>query len=215
MADGGELIRRTISDEGRKGADRKGSERKETDKEKEEKEIRRKESRQKESGWVESDRVESFRLESGQVEPPWRRPVWRMIPSGQAGRACQRKRGPKPGGPWWRDEDCGSGSSMGIALVALVALGLVIVAMVGNLLICRAGARTAADASALAAATVLDEGSGSPCVQASVVASADRGNLTACTVEGEDVLVEVGVDTSVLIIPRVAQSSRAGPVDCA
>lgn len=205
MADGGELIRRTISDEDRKEADRKGSERKETDKEKEEKEIRRKESRRK----------ESFRLESGQVEPHWRRPVWRMIPSGQAGRACQRKRGPKPGGPWWRGEDCGSGSSMGIALVALVALGLVIVAMVGNLLICRARARTAADASALAAATVLDEGSGSPCVQASAVASANRGNLTACTVEGEDVLVEVGVDTSVLIVPRVAQSSRAGPVGCA
>lgn len=200
MADGRKLIRRTVPNEGRKEVDGKG----------EEEETGRKEIEQKES-----DRTESIRVESGRVEPRRRRTGNRMIPSGQAGKACSRKHGTKSDGPWWRGEDCGSGSSMGIALVALVALGLVIAAMVGNLLICRTRARTAADASALAAATVLDEGSGSPCARASAVASANHGDLTACTVESEDVLVEVGVDTSVLIVPRVAQSSRAGPVDCA
>lgn len=162
-----------------------------------------------------SRRVESEAAEPGQVVFGGReRSDCSSLPASRAGRCRWCKAGAGSVRPWWDGADKGSGSVLGIVLVSLAAMGLVLVAMVGNLLICRGRAQTAADAAALSAATALYEGRDSPCVRAASVAAANKGTLTTCTVEEEDVLVDVGVDTSVLIVPRVVQSSRAGPVDC-
>ena len=117
-------------------------------------------------------------------------------------------------GSWLGGSDPGSGTVLGIMLMALVGLGLVLAALLGNLMICRAHARTGADVSALAAASALDEGQAQPCTLASRVARLNRGVLTDCQVDGRDVKVSVGVDTGVSMMPRLVQSARAGPELC-
>ena len=117
-------------------------------------------------------------------------------------------------GSWIRGSDPGSGTVLGIMLMTLVGLGLVLAALLGNLMICRTRARTGADVSALAAASALDEGQAQPCNLASRVARLNRGVLTDCQVDGGDVRVSVGVDTGVPMMPRLVQSARAGPEPC-
>lgn len=130
-------------------------------------------------------------------------PAVRRIRAGWAGLA-----------QWWSGEDGGTGTSIGLALVSLVALGLILVALIGNLLISRSQARIGADASALAAAAVLMKDGGIPCDQAGIVARANQGRMTSCRVEGEDVIVEVSISTGLAWIPQVTQVSRAGPQEC-
>ncbi|AKV55681.1 pilus assembly protein, probably tadF [Bifidobacterium actinocoloniiforme DSM 22766] len=113
-----------------------------------------------------------------------------------------------------RRADRGSGTAMGVMLVAIVALGLVLVATLGNILVCQSRARTAADASALAAASALDEGSGAPCSAATTVATANKASLASCQVEGQDALVRVEVATQVPFATQVSKEARAGPRDC-
>ena len=110
--------------------------------------------------------------------------------------------------------DPGSGTVLGIMLMALVGLGLGLAVLLGNLMICRTRARTGADVSALAAASALDEGQAQPCSLASRVARLNRGVLTDCQVDGGDVKVSVGVETGVPMMPRLVQSARAGPEPC-
>lgn len=91
-------------------------------------------------------------------------------------------------------------------LMALVAVGCAAVAYVGGVAAARVKASTAADLAALAAATDLD------CGRADDVARSNRAELTACTVEGQDVLVDVRV--AVTLPGRrlyVTALSRAGP----
>ena len=125
-----------------------------------------------------------------------------------------RKTRLKRSGSWIRGSDPGSGTVLGIMLMTLVGLGLVLAALLGNLMICRTRARTGADVSALAAASALDEGQAQPCNLASRVARLNRGVLTDCQVDGGDVRVSVGVDTGVPMVPRLVQSARAGPEPC-
>ena len=125
-----------------------------------------------------------------------------------------RKTRLKRSGSWIRGSDPGSGTVLGIMLMTLVGLGLVLAALLGNLMICRTRARTGADVSALAAASALDEGQAQPCNLASRVARLNRGVLTDCQVDGGDVSVSVGVDTGVPMMPRLVQSARAGPEPC-
>ena len=125
-----------------------------------------------------------------------------------------RKTRLKRSGSWIRGSDPGSGTVLGIMLMTLVGLGLVLAALLGNLMICRTRARTGADVSALAAASALDEGQAQPCNLASRVARLNRGVLTDCQVDGVDVRVSVGVDTGVPMMPRLVQSARAGPEPC-
>ena len=125
-----------------------------------------------------------------------------------------RKTHLKRTGSWIRGSDPGSGTVLGIMLMTLVGLGLVLAALLGNLMICRTRARTGADVSALAAASALDEGQAQPCNLASRVARLNRGVLTDCQVDGGDVRVSVGVDTGVPMMPRLVQSARAGPEPC-
>ncbi|MBH9971220.1 flp pilus-assembly TadE/G-like family protein [Bifidobacterium sp. W8109] len=117
-------------------------------------------------------------------------------------------------GSWIRGSDTGSGTVLGIMLMTLVGLGLVLAALLGNLMICRTRARTGADVSALAAASALDEGQAQPCTLASRVARLNRGVLMDCQVDEGDVKVSVGVDTGVPMMPRLVQSARAGPESC-
>ena len=125
----------------------------------------------------------------------------------------RRKRAERTGS-WLGGSDPGSGTVLGIMLMALVGLGLVLAALLGNLMICRTRARTGADVSALAAASALDEGQTKPCTLASRVAHLNRGVMTDCQVDGGDVRVSVSVDTGVPMIPRLVQSARAGPEPC-
>ncbi len=77
-------------------------------------------------------------------------------------------------------------------------------------------ARTAADLAALGGATVLTSvvAPGEPCEVAGRVAQANGAEVTACSVAGEDVTVEVSVGARVLGAARSATSAaRAGPVD--
>ncbi|WP_328703548.1 Rv3654c family TadE-like protein [Actinomyces sp. zg328] len=77
-------------------------------------------------------------------------------------------------------------------------------------------ARTAADMAALAGATALNSivAPGDPCAAAQRLASANGATLDSCRVEGEDVIVGVSVDVTVLGVPRQARAhARAGPVD--
>ncbi|BDR55346.1 hypothetical protein KIMH_14570 [Bombiscardovia apis] len=115
---------------------------------------------------------------------------------------------------WLRKSDAGSGTMMGVMLVAVAAIGLAVVAITGNILVCQSRARTAADASALAAASAVDEGSPSACVQAATVASANKGELVSCTLIEQDVQVRVQVATQVPFAAQVTAQSRAGPQDC-
>ncbi|EGQ75257.1 Rv3654c family TadE-like protein [Actinomyces sp. oral taxon 448] len=77
-------------------------------------------------------------------------------------------------------------------------------------------ARTAADLAALGGATVLTSvvAPDEPCEVAGRVAQANGAEVTACSVAGEDVTVEVSVGARVLGAARSATSAaRAGPVD--
>ena len=71
-------------------------------------------------------------------------------------------------------------------------------------------------AAALGGATALSSvlAPGDPCEVAGRVARANGAEVTACTVAGEDVVVEVSVGIRVLGVARTAASAaRAGPVD--
>ncbi|EEH66473.1 hypothetical protein HMPREF0058_0685 [Actinomyces urogenitalis DSM 15434] len=51
-----------------------------------------------------------------------------------------------------------------------------------------------------------------PCAVAHQVAGANRAQVVSCLIEGEDVVVQVSVSTSVLGVPRSARgAARAGP----
>ncbi|WP_238548494.1 Rv3654c family TadE-like protein [Bifidobacterium biavatii] len=129
---------------------------------------------------------------------------------------------------WLRGADVGSGTVAGVMLILLVAVMLSVVAAAGNLLVCQARARSAADLAALSAAVALRDGADDSCGVASVVVSsfarefAGSGlgsdgvasRLDACAIDGEDVQVTVAVATQVPFAPHVERSSRAGPVAC-
>ena len=118
-----------------------------------------------------SRRVGSEAAEPGQMVFDRReRSDCSSLSGSRAGRCRWCKAGVGSVRPWWDGADNGSGSVLGIVLVSLAAVGLVLVATVGNLLICRGRAQTAADAAALSAATALHEGRDSPCARAASVA---------------------------------------------
>ena len=75
-------------------------------------------------------------------------------------------------------------------------------------------ARLAADLAALGGATALSSvlAPADPCAVAHQVAGANRAQVVSCLIEGEDVVVQVSVSTSVLGVPRSARgAARAGP----
>jgi secretion/DNA translocation related TadE-like protein len=93
-----------------------------------------------------------------------------------------------------------------ILLMGLVVVGCAAVAFVGAIAAARVRASTAADLSALAAATDGD------CAKAEPVARSNRAELTTCALDGQDVIVNVRVPVT---LPGrqlyVSALSRAGP----
>ncbi|PLS31786.1 hypothetical protein Uis1B_0324 [Bifidobacterium margollesii] len=108
----------------------------------------------------------------------------------------------------------GSGTVVGIGLVCAVGVMLSVILTVGNVLICKSVAQTAADGAALAAADALYESTGDPCAAAARIAARNRGVVRACQVQGEDVVVSASVDSRVPLIGKVRAQAKAGPKDC-
>ena len=109
--------------------------------------------------------------------------------------------------------DEGSGT---MACVMLIAAALIATAAsVGGALLCRSRARSAADATALSAASAYWSGGASdPCAVGRRAAAENDAQLESCAVEGDDIVVTVSVPLCLPFMSRVSQRSRAGPISC-
>lgn len=114
-----------------------------------------------------------------------------------------------------KSADRGSASIVAVGLVVGIITLLTIIAAVGNVLISKAQAHTAADIAALAGASVQMNASADACSLAAQIASDNQAQLDDCAVENDEVQVAVTVRTRVPLVSRVTVRSRAGPVPCA
>jgi secretion/DNA translocation related TadE-like protein len=113
------------------------------------------------------------------------------------------------------------GDDRGSATVLVLAIGLVTVlvaiaaAAVGGAIVARHRAQTAADLAALAGALDSLDGVEVACARAGEIAAGNGGHLTACDVDGLDVVVTVEArPTGLSAIGGTARASaRAGPVE--
>lgn len=115
-----------------------------------------------------------------------------------------------------RREERGSGTVLALGIIGVLVAVAVAVSGLIQAQAAAGRARSAADLSALAGATALSSvlAPADPCVTAGRVAQANGAVLESCVVDGEDVVVTVTVHTTVLGVPRLAQSAaRAGPVN--
>ena len=81
-----------------------------------------------------------------------------------------------------------------VMLIALAAALIATVASVGGALLCRSRARSAADATALSAASAYWSGGASdPCAVGRRAAAENDAQLESCAVEGDDIVVTVSV----------------------
>ena len=99
-------------------------------------------------------------------------------------------------------------------MIAVAAAMIVLVAAIGNVMLCQSQARSVADAAALAAATALYQGKDNPCGEASEIVGIQRAILAECRVDNEDVIVNVHVTTRVAAVGEVSRAARAGPQVC-
>lgn len=98
--------------------------------------------------------------------------------------------------------------------MALVLVAWLVVTAFVAVEVARAQAAGAADMAALAAATALNGGEGSPCVLAADVAVRNGGALISCQVVGADVAVAVAVRVAPpggIVVGSVSEQARAGP----
>ena len=108
----------------------------------------------------------------------------------------------------------------GSASVFVLAVGLVLVAAglagaaVGSARAARHQARTAADLGALAGAARAIYGQEAACARAAEIVVANRAQLTACTVDGLEIVVRaaVAVQPLVDVFRQAEAAARAGPV---
>lgn len=114
--------------------------------------------------------------------------------------------------------DEGSGTMACVMLIALAAALIATAASVGGALLCRSrarSARSAADATALSAASAYWSGGASdPCAVGRRAAAENDAQLESCAVEGDDIVVTVSVPLCLPFMSRVSQRSRAGPISC-
>ncbi|MDN5979709.1 Rv3654c family TadE-like protein, partial [Bifidobacterium mongoliense] len=82
---------------------------------------------------------------------------------------------------------------------------LAMAASVGNLMVCQARARSAADLTALSSAAVLWHTQGDACAAAGTIADRHGGRLASCRVDGEDVVVTVAIPTRVPFAGEVSE----------
>lgn len=115
--------------------------------------------------------------------------------------------------------DDGAGSVLVVALVAVLGVGAVGVTAVGQAVLARHRAGTAADLAALAAASAAWPSAapgacaGQVRAAAAKVAAANRGELAACRVDGSTVelVVTVPVEGWVASVGPARATARAGP----
>ncbi|GHH49840.1 Rv3654c family TadE-like protein [Lentzea cavernae] len=107
---------------------------------------------------------------------------------------------------------CERGSAAVSGVVAVLSLIIVAVggAQIGSAVVARHRVTGAADLAALAAAARLTEGDEDACEQAKRVASEHRAELSGCTVNGWEVVVEVSATTP---FGPVSAWARAGPAE--
>ena len=113
-------------------------------------------------------------------------------------------------------DECGAGTVLVVGVIAVLLAAALGVSGLIQAQVAAGRARTAADLAALGGATVLTSvvAPDEPCEVAGRVAQANGAEVTACSVAGEDVTVEVSVGARVLGAARSATSAaRAGPVD--
>ncbi len=117
----------------------------------------------------------------------------------------------------WVDDDAGSATIVGTAVVACLIALTVALSAVGSAVTARHRATAAAELAALAAASVLLTGGAEPCAAAGRVVRAhgDSGlALAACGVDGDFVGVAVTVPVRLgrFGIRKARARARAGPV---
>ena len=111
-----------------------------------------------------------------------------------------------------RDER-GAGTVLGLTMAAVVLFVALAVAGATAVVTTHRVAQSAADLSALAGATALQQGDDA-CSQAGKVARANRAALRSCAIEGWTVSVSVTASGATVLGRRVEQAARgrAGPV---
>lgn len=111
-----------------------------------------------------------------------------------------------------RRDESGTATVAVLSLIGVVLLVATAAAAVLGAVVAHRQAQAAADLAALSGATAAQEG-GDGCGAASEVARANRGAVTECRLEGDDVLVTVAVEVpgEVDMLGRVSARARAGP----
>lgn len=102
-----------------------------------------------------------------------------------------------------------SGAASLLAWTGAAGCALAAVSLWGTGALGQARAATAADLAALAGADAVAVGDPAPCAVAEAVAARNSAELISCTRQGDDVLVETGVDAAPL--PPATARARAGP----
>jgi secretion/DNA translocation related TadE-like protein len=108
--------------------------------------------------------------------------------------------------------DRGVGTVLGLAMTGLLVVFTLICAAVASLVVTHRAAQSAADLAALAGAGSISAGR-DPCTSAAGIALRNDAELTACSVSGYTVTVEVTARTPRLFWTRydLRARSRAGP----
>lgn len=113
----------------------------------------------------------------------------------------------------------GSGTVLTVAAIGVLLILATAGLQLGAAATAAHRARSAADLSALAGATALQEGRGSPCARAATVAGRNQARIIECSLGvGESVLVRVSTTVSTRwpgVPDEATASARAGPADAA
>ena len=142
-------------------------------------------------------------------EPRVVEPAWTV---GEGVRLQSQDAAPSGGCPADGSEDRGSATVLVAASVAVLLVVAMFAIELGAAAVARRTAESAADAAALAAATLVLEGQEIACSAARELAAANGAHLEECAVVNLDVLVRTSVSAGLLGRRAVARA-RAGPVD--
>ncbi|BAL85542.1 hypothetical protein AMIS_3220 [Actinoplanes missouriensis 431] len=118
------------------------------------------------------------------------------------------------------DRDRARGRDRGAASILLLALGLVLLAgglagaAIGAAQVARREARNAADLGALAGAQQAVLGAAPACEAAARIVKRNRATMTACTLEGLELVIHTSVPTGLLLGAAwtAEAAARAGPL---
>lgn len=108
------------------------------------------------------------------------------------------------------NRDSGSATIYVLAVVALLAFASVPVAAIAIGFAAHRKASLAADLAALGGAQASLDDAGIACSTADRVATANGADLQGCVLSGYSLRVEVTVPTSLVLLPEIGASARAG-----